>query len=115
MHGINDKSSNTGVTKSLQHAIRVFEALFEDGFAGKSVPEIVLGTGGSQTSIWRALQTLEALGWVVQVPEPGTKRVRWRVSTKMAAIAAAYEQHALRRVHEMRREYMDVTGKELRA
>lgn len=111
----NDNSQKTGHTKSLQHAIRAFEALFEDGFAGKSVPEIALETGVPHTSIWRTLQTLEALGWVVQIPEPGTKRVRWRVSTKMAAIAAAYEQHALRRVHEVRSEYMSITGKELRA
>ncbi|MCW9058739.1 MAG: helix-turn-helix domain-containing protein [Gammaproteobacteria bacterium] len=115
MHRTNGKHNKPGLTKSLQRATEVFEALFEDDFAGRTDAEIAESTGIPVTTVWRALHTWLALGWVVQIHEPGTKAVRWRVSTRLARIATAYEQHALRRIHEVRNEYMAVTGKELRA
>ena len=100
--------------KSLQRAAQVFEALFEDDFQGKATHEVAEETGIPDTVVWRILKTWSALGWVVQIPEPGHKAIRWRVSTRLAHIAWAYERDAFQRVQQIEQEYQNVTGKELR-
>ena len=108
-----DPSSNQ--YKPIRRAIAVLEALFEGDFSAKTEKELRLATGLAGTSLWRILQTLEALGWVVQIHESGTKAAHWRVSTKLARIAWAYERDAFRRVQQIEQEYQNVTGKELHA
>lgn len=105
----------TALNNSIIRGLTILECLFEDGFEGKTLDEIFKQTDIPWTTSWRMLKTMEAKGWVVEVPISGSKRGRWRVSTKLAAIADAYEQHALARLQVVRREFREVTGRELNA
>lgn len=104
------------ISQSAGRALQVFECLCADGFNGKTALEIADQTGISMTTAWRMLKTLEASGWVAGIEVStarGGKEVRWQVSTKIAAIAHAYEQHALARIQGIKSEFQQVTGREL--
>lgn len=102
--------------QSAGRVLQVFECLCADGFNGKTALEVEDQTGIPMTTTWRMLKTLKASGWVVEAEVPtarGGKEVRWQVSTKIAAIAHAYEQHALARIQGIKSEFQQVTGREL--
>lgn len=102
-----------GLNQSALKALRIMDSLFEDGFEGKTLDEIIRATDISYTTAWRLLKTLEAGGWIVEIPMSGSKQGRWRMSTKIAGIASAYKQHALARIHDVKGEYRQITGMEL--
>lgn len=104
-----------GLNQSALKALRIMESLFEDGFEGKTLDEVSQETGISRTTAWRLLNTMEAGGWVIETPVAGSKQGRWQVSTRLAGIADAYEQHALARAQRVKREFREVTGRELNA
>ena len=106
-----DKKLNLSVLR----ATRIMEALYEDGFEGKNLKEISRTTDIPLTTAWRLLKTLESEGWVIEMPVVGSKQGRWKVSTKLAAIADAYEQHALAQIQGVKWEFKQVTGRELSA
>lgn len=101
------------IIQSAARLLQVFECLCEDGFVGKTALELCAQTGIPMPTVWRVLKTLESYGWVVEVSVSGSKQVLWKVSTKMASIAHAYEQHALTRIQGVKSEFQQVTGKEL--
>lgn len=103
------------VTQSVFKAGKVLESLFKDDFKGKTITEIGKDTGVDPQSVRRSLLTWKALGWVVETPVSGSKQGCWKVSTKLAGIAHAYERYALSRIQGVRREYREVTGRELSA
>jgi len=101
------------LNQSVSKALVVFGVLLDDGFQGKTLAELEARVRVPRTTIWRLLKTLEAHGWVVEAPVPGTKGTSWRVSSQLAKVAHAYQRDALSRVQAVRREYRDVTGEEL--
>jgi len=101
------------LNQSFRRGLNVFECLFEDGFEGRTLQEICDITEIPSTTAWRLLKTLEAKGWVVEAPIAGSKQGCWRVSSRLAGIAHAYERFALERVHGIKSEFREVTGKEL--
>lgn len=101
--------------RSVVRAITILECLFEDDFKGKTLGEISADTNIPSTTAWRILKTIEAKGWVIDVPIAGSKQGAWRLSTKIVGIADSYEQHALAQVQGIKREFQQVTGRELRA
>lgn len=105
----------TALNNSITRGLLLLECLFEDGFEGKTLEEISELIDVPRTTAWRMLKTMEARGWVVEVPISGSKQGRWQVSIKLAGIADAYEQHALARVQGVKREFREVTGRELNA
>ncbi|MDW7745865.1 helix-turn-helix domain-containing protein [Halomonas sp.] len=104
---------NEALNQSVDKALTLFEALLADGFQGKPLLDVAAGAGVSPTTAWRLLKTLEAHGWVVEVPVAGSKRSQWRVATRLAGVAHAYQRDALNRLQAVRQEYRDVTGEEL--
>jgi len=101
------------LNQSVSKAMGLFETLLNDGFQGKGLAEMAATAGVSTSTAWRLLKTLEAHGWVVEVPVAGSKLSRWKVSTQLAAIAHAYQRDTLSRVQAVRQEYRQVTGEEL--
>jgi DNA-binding IclR family transcriptional regulator len=101
------------VIQSAQKAMRIFECLADGDFAGKTVLEICGDMRASQTTVWRLLKTMEAEGWVVELPRPGRKDGLWKISSKLSKVAHAYERHALAQMHQIEREFIEVTGREL--
>ncbi|GGX96680.1 hypothetical protein GCM10007160_25380 [Litchfieldella qijiaojingensis] len=101
------------LNQSVGKALTLFEALVANGFQGKPLLDVAEAAGVNPTTAWRLLKTLEAHGWVVEVPVAGSKQSRWRVATRLASIAHAYQRDALGRVQAVRQEYRDVTGEEL--
>lgn len=101
------------LNQSVGKALALFEALVAEGFQAKPLLEIAEAADVSPTTAWRLLKTLEAHGWVVEVPVAGSKQTRWRVATRLAGIAHAYQRDALSRVQAVRQEYRDATGEEL--
>ena len=99
--------------QSVSKALRVFEALFERDFEGRTLKEIAAATAIPTTTAWRLLKTLEAAGWVVEVPVPGQQHGRWRVSHKLASIADEYEQYCRRRRQDIEQEFFETTGRNL--
>lgn len=100
---------------SLMRGLSIMECLFEDSFEGKTLDEIFEATDIPSSTAWRMLQTLETKGWVVELPVGGSKQGRWRVSTKLISVSASYERHALAHVQSVKREFRDITGRELEA
>ncbi|MBQ0796246.1 helix-turn-helix domain-containing protein [Zhongshania sp.] len=98
---------------SLLRGLSIMECLFEDSFEGKTLDEIFEATDIPSSTAWRMLQTLEAKGWVVELPVGGSKQGRWRVSAKLTSISASYERHALEQVQTIKREFRGVVGKDL--
>lgn len=101
------------LNRSVSKALTLFEALVRDGFEGKRLANVAEEAGVSTTTAWRLLKTLEAHGWVVEVPAAAGKQGSWRVATRLAGVAHAYQQDALSRIQAVRQEYRDVTGEEL--
>lgn len=100
--------------RSLSRGLLILETLFKDDFQGKTLDCVAESTEIPKSSAWRILQALEVEGWVVGAPVGG-KQARWQISTKLASIAHAYEQHALARVQGIQREFREVTGKDLKS
>jgi DNA-binding IclR family transcriptional regulator len=101
------------LNQSVSKALSLFEVLVADNFQSKGLAEVAAMAQVSSSTAWRLLKTLEAHGWVVEVPVAGNKSSRWRVSTQLASIAHAYQRDALSRVQAVRQEYRQVTGEEL--
>ncbi|MCG6659297.1 helix-turn-helix domain-containing protein [Halomonas campisalis] len=101
------------MNQSVSKAMTLFEALLADGFKGKRLGEIAVAVEVSTTTAWRLLKTLEAHGWVVEVPVPGSKGMHWKVSSQLVTVAHAYQRDALRRIQGVQQEYRNVTGEEL--
>lgn len=105
---------NTKLNQSVSKALSLFDVLVADDFQGKGLAEAAAEAEVSTGTAWRLLKTLEAYGWVVEVPVAGSKQIRWRVATQLAEVAYAYERHAVSQIQAVRQEYRDVTGEELR-
>lgn len=105
-----------GLNQSLAKGLRILEALLEGNFEAKTVVEIAAKTGLPHTTAWRMLKTLEAAGWVVEIPTASAAGHRWEVNADpLARIAHRYQERALKQVHAIKRRYHEVTGKELNA
>lgn len=105
----------TQIVQSLSKGLTILEALFDDDFQGKTVKDLERLTGFEGLAIRRALHTLEERGWVLKTPQSGTKETAWEVTPKLAEIAHAYERGALKQVQTIKKQFRDVTGKELNA
>lgn len=101
------------MNQSVSKALVLFEALTTGDFQGKRLADVAEAAGVSTTTAWRLLRTLETHGWVVETPVAGSKQGHWKVATKLASVAHAYQRHALTRLQAVRQEYRDVTGEEL--
>lgn len=101
------------MNQSVSKALTLFDVLITDGYQGKPLVDIAIAANVNPTTAWRLMKTLEAYGWVVEVPVAGSKQPQWRVATRLASVAHAYQRNALDRVQAVRREYRDVTGEEL--
>lgn len=101
------------LNQSVSKALALFEVLVTDGFKGKRLGEVAVAAEVPTTTAWRLLKTLEAHGWVVEVPVAGSKQGHWKVATRLASVAHAYQRDALNRLQAVRQEYRDVTGEEL--
>lgn len=104
---------NEVLNQSVSKALVLFEVLVADGFQGKSLAEVAESAGVSSTTAWRLLKTLEAHGWVIESPAEAGRQGRWKVATRLASVAHAYQREALSRLQAVRQEYRDVTGEEL--
>lgn len=94
-------------------ALRVLECLFEDGFSAKTLKQIQQATGIHTTTAWRLLQSLKAVGWVVEVATSAHCVLSWQVSDKLAAVASQYRRQALADTQAIERNYLTVTGENL--
>lgn len=104
------------LNQSLIKGIRVLEAMFEDGFHARTVAEIASRAELPHTTTWRLLKTLEARGWVVEIPSAASSQHRWELSADpLARIAHRYQEHALNQIHAIKNQFHDITGKELNA
>lgn len=104
------------LNQSLAKGLRVLEALFADGFQAKTAADVAGRVGLPHTTTWRLLKTLEAAGWVVEVPGVNGGELRWEVSADpLARIAFQYQERALTQVQALKRQYHDITGQELNA
>lgn len=101
------------LNQSVSKALSLFEVLVADSFQGKCLVDVAEVAGVPITTAWRLLKTLEAHGWVVESPIEGSKQGHWKVATKLASVAHAYQRQALSRLQAVRQEYRDVTGEEL--
>ena len=105
----------TDITQSVFKAGQVLECLFRDDFQGKTVNEIKNDTGVDVQSVRRSLLTWKELGWVIETPIAGEKASHWKISKRLVQVAHAYERDALERVHAIKNEFREITGKELHA
>jgi len=105
----------TTLNNSIIRGLTILECLFEEGFEGKTLDEIFTQTDIPWTTSWRMLKTMEAKGWVVEVPIGGSKQGRWRASSKIVEIANAYERNAIAKVQGIKNEFSNMTGRELKA
>lgn len=99
--------------KSVVKAGRVLQSLFEDDFQGKSIRQIYKETGIDEQSARRALISWRELGWVHEVPEPGAKSMKWKITRKLTEIAYAYKADAVKKEQLLKQEYREITGEEL--
>jgi len=105
--------SEAKLNQSVSKALALFDVLVADGYQGKQLIDIAIAAKVNPTTAWRLMKTLEAHGWVVEVPASGGKPSVWRVATQLASIAHAYQRDALHRLQAIQKEYRDVTGEEL--
>lgn len=105
--------SDITLNQSVSRALAIFDVLVADGYQGKPLQDVAIAAKVSPTTAWRLMKTLEAHGWVVEVPVAGSKQSMWRVATRLASVAHAYQRDALSRVQSVRQEYRETTGQEL--
>jgi DNA-binding IclR family transcriptional regulator len=106
---------NKGPNNSVSRTIQILKCLFENDFQGKTETAISSQLKIPLSTVFRMLNTLKSLGWVDDYPVDGSKIKEWKINgTVLIKIANRYEESALRKVHAIEKEYLEVTGKELR-
>ena len=101
--------------RSVIRATDILEYLFANDFSAKTLSEIDEHTNVPATSSWRILKSLEAQGWVIEKKISGKKNSQWEISRKIVGIAHAFERQALNKVHSIKNEFRDITGRDLNA
>lgn len=103
------------MNEAVTRAARIIECLHANDFRPMTVPEIAAATGLPSSTAYRLLKSWEALGWVQETPAASTGKAAWTVSARLLQIAAAYERQAQEQIQRIRSEFLNVTGRELRA
>jgi len=102
------------INNSIARGVCILESLFESDFQGKTETEISKNTGIPLTTVFRILKTYKSLNWVDEYPVEGSKTIIWKVcGTTLIKIANKYEESALRKIHTIKKDYLETTGKEL--
>ncbi|OQW67458.1 MAG: hypothetical protein BVN35_20345 [Proteobacteria bacterium ST_bin11] len=103
------------ISNALARGIQILECLFDNDFQGKTEMEICKQTGIPLTTTFRHLKMLKSVGWAEDFPVEGSKTKIWKVNgSALVKTATKYQESALRRVQAIEKEFLEVTGKELR-
>lgn len=92
--------------------LEVLDAMRVMGFEPRSIKEIAEYLNLDYQAVRRAMLVLESYQWVVKGSAPG--KSLWSVSVKALDFSIQYKRHALNRVHQIEREYLNLTGEVLR-
>jgi DNA-binding IclR family transcriptional regulator len=106
---------NKGGNHNVSRVIYILKCLRDNEFQGQTESEISERTGIPLTTVFRILNALKRENCVVDAPVPGSKLKVWKISTEIVEFAHAYERYALKKVQQVKAEYLAVTGTELRA
>ena len=68
------------LNQSVLKGIRILEVLTADDFEAKTLEHIAKAAGIPGTTTWRLLKTLEASGWVVEMPAAQASQSCWQSS-----------------------------------
>lgn len=102
------------VNKTVVEAAQVFEALCDDDFQPKSVDQIATALEIPYSTVYRILRSWKEAGWVIETPKKTGKGVLWMSATKLLTIAFAYERFSQERVHSIKNEFKNTSGRELK-
>ncbi|WP_417581534.1 hypothetical protein [Nitrincola sp.] len=92
--------------------LEVLDAMRALGFEPRSIKDVAEHLDLDYQAVRRAMLVLESYQWVVKGGAPG--KSLWAVSAKALDFSIQYKRHALNRVHQMEREYFNLTGEVLR-
>jgi DNA-binding IclR family transcriptional regulator len=98
---------------SPNRVVGTINAVMEIGFDGCSVSEIAKHAGITYHSARRALEALEASGWVEGLKQAGSNERLWRPGEKVLVIPFAYRRHCLSKIHTIENQYTKLTGERL--
>ncbi|PHS47260.1 MAG: hypothetical protein COB05_09775 [Marinobacter sp.] len=99
---------------SPNRVVGTINAVVEIGFDGCSIDEIAKHAGITYHSARRALEALEAAGWVEELKQEGSNQRLWRPGKKVLGVSFAYQRHCLNRIHSIENEYTEVSGKRVK-
>jgi DNA-binding IclR family transcriptional regulator len=94
--------------------VSTMNAVMEIGFDGCSIDDIARHTGITYHSARRALEALEASGWVMDYRQKSSNQKLWAPGDRWIEFAIQYKRHQLDRIHDIESEYARVTGEMLR-
>lgn len=92
----------------------VMGSVLKHGVEGCSTEDIARDLGVMYHPVRRALEALEASGWVMAYRRKGSNQKVWMPGEQLVQVAFQYKRDRLNQIHKIESEYARVTGEMLR-